>query len=123
MRPRSLPPYGRRVVAILRDPRRLATFSGCTPTRSTLWLIAGPGTWDIAAARPNHLCLVLPDGEDPAAYRWDMLRGCDPVMLDGPDAYDSDRRREIAAALFRDGVRRVLAGRLLMVASGEQVAA
>jgi hypothetical protein len=35
-------------------------------------------------------------------------------MLAGRAVNDTDRRRQIAAALMRDGVQKVLAGRVLM---------
>jgi hypothetical protein len=65
----------------------------------------------------------MPDGEHPAGFRWAFLRGHDPVLLIGPAAEDREQRREIAAAMFRDGVKKILARTILMVAPGEQVAA
>jgi hypothetical protein len=111
---RRFPPYGRQVAMILRDSRRLATFSGCTSHRATIWLLTGPDAWGIAKARPRHLSLVLPEFDDPAAYSWGFLRGHEPVLIDGHAIDDTVRRRQIAAAMFRDGVKRVLAGRILM---------
>jgi hypothetical protein len=102
------------VAAILRDPGRLAEYSGCTPHRATIWLLTGLDAWDVAAARPRHLSVVLPESDDPAAFDWRFLRGNDPIMLAGRAVNDTDRRRQIAAALMRDGVQKVLAGRVLM---------
>jgi hypothetical protein len=120
---RRYPPFGRRVVAIMRDPRRLSNYSGCTATRATVWVVTGRDAWDWVARTPYHLAVVLPPGDDPAAYRWGWLRGHDPLLLVGADADDADRRRTIAAALFRDGVGRVLAGRMLMTAEPARRAA
>ncbi len=110
------PPFGRRVAAVLASPD-LQNFSGCTPSCATIWLVTGPGGWDWQQYHPNHLAVVLPTGEHPAAFRWDFLRGHDPILLTGEAIQNTERRREIAAALFRDGARRVLAGTILMTAA------
>jgi hypothetical protein len=111
---RRLPPFGREVAAILRQPDQLAQHSGCTRERATVWIATGFTAWDWHDERPRHLIIVLPAGADPAAFDWRFLRGHDPILLVGAEAENVGRRREIARALLRDGVRRVLAGDVLM---------
>jgi len=111
---RPLPPYGRVIAATLQQPERLVRFAGCTRDRASVWLATGPDAWDWKKAHPKHLTLVLPFDANPDDLRWDFLRGHEPVLLIGSDEKDTVRRREIAAAMFRDGIQKVLAGRVLM---------
>lgn len=113
---RPLPPYGRHVEAVLRDPQQLARCSGCTATCATIWVATGPDAWHWPRHRPNHLAVVLPPGEDPEAFDWAFLQGHEPVLLIGEQAEDAQARRQIATAMMRDGIQRVLAGPLLMAA-------
>lgn len=123
MNARRRPPYGAQVAAILRDPRRLAEFSGCTATRGSVWIATGRDAWEFQRERPNHLIVVLPDDADPASFDWRFLRGHEPILLTGEAIEDTHRRRQIAAALFQYGVVSVLAGRVLMKAQSAVSAA
>lgn len=114
MNKRSLPPYGREVAAILRQPAELMKFSGCTRQRATIWLSTGFQAWEWRNERPQHLTVVLPPGADPAAYDWRFMRGHEPILLIGADAENVARRRDIGEALLKDGVSSVLAGKVLM---------
>lgn len=121
---RKRPPFGTKIAAILEDPTRLRTYACCTPARASIWIATGPHAWDWQREHPRHLAAVLPDGMDPGACDWRWLVGHEPALLIGDAARDTHRRRQIAACLFRDGVKKLLAGRLLIVAvaPGEVIA-
>jgi len=118
-----LPPFGRLVKSALQNPEELQRYSGCNRTFGTVWIATGPAAWDWQEAHPKHLTLVLPVDESPAAYRFDFLRGHEPILIIGDACKGPVQRRAIAAALFRDGVQRVLAGNVLMVADARARAA
>jgi hypothetical protein len=54
---RRLPPFGKIVAKILRDPSQLSTMSGCTRDRATVWLLTGLYAHGRGASgyhRPGH---------------------------------------------------------------------
>lgn len=61
------PPYGKSVTA-----------------SSNLFIFAGPDAWDRAKLRKKGNAMVLPEGDEPAAYRWPVY-GLE-VMLIWPGA-------------------------------------
>ena len=104
---KHFPPYGREVSCILGNPAQLKTYSGSSRdgSRGTVWISTGPAALKWREDRPSHLSVVLPEGQDPAAFRWDFLKGHEPplVLTD-----DIDASAEIAAAMLRDGIASVL---------------
>jgi hypothetical protein len=117
---KSLPPYGREVLQILQSPDTLKRFSGCTKQRATIWIATGLDAWEWRFERPAHLAVVLPYDADPAEFKWSFIHRHEPALLIGPDSENEKRRQQIAAAMFRDGVTAVLAGRVLMQTSDHQ---
>jgi hypothetical protein len=106
------PPYGRRVAAILRQPERLKRYSGSSMdgTRGTVWVANGPDAWTWVKTHPRHLTIGVPHGGDPREYRWDFLRGQEPILLLPPAAKDECQREHFAVVLLAQGVRRLMAG-------------
>lgn len=102
------PPYAAEVEAELRAGRY-----------PNVYIMAGPQAWTRAQERRriqgNATALVLPEGADPAAYRWPAL---DAVLV---DAIGMDHRAmlAVAQALVRDGTRFVL----VVPESGESLSA
>ena len=112
----KFPPFGLAVKRILNNPAQLKRYSGTSRDgqRGTVWIATGPDAWDWHEDHPRHLSVVLPHDSDAAGFRWGFLRGHEPVLLIGEDAKDPELRNSIAAALMRDGVKRVLAGPVLL---------
>jgi len=119
----KLPPFGKRVKSILQDPSQLQRYSGCNQQFGTVWIATGPDAWEWQKAHPKHLTLVLPDGENPCNFCWSFLQGHEPILITGEASQHPAQRRQIAAALFRDGIERALAGRILVVADNQARAA
>ena len=114
MNQKKYPPFGREVSRILQAPEELVRFAGCTHQRGTVWVATGPDSWEWKKSHPRHLCIVLPEDTTPTTYKWAFLCGHEPILLVGPEAEAKESRREIAAAMVRDGVTAILAAGVLI---------
>ena len=76
---KKLPPYAYKVRACLSNPARMATHSGCTRVAATIWITSDPCWSD---ARPNHLSVLMPSGEDPFQYDWTFLVTHEPILFE-----------------------------------------
>ncbi len=63
---------------------RLAPYAKLVNASSNLFIFAGPDAWQRAQQRKRGNALVLPDGDEPASYRW-TVHGLE-VMLIWKDA-------------------------------------
>ena len=109
--PKRLPPFGRDVKRILKTPKELRKFSGCTGKRGSVWIATGPGAWDWKYRHPHLLAIVMPDGESPFSFYWGFLNGHEPPLVLPPVSYDEEKCADLAAAMMRDGVLSVLSVR------------
>lgn len=87
---RPLPPYGRKYLSE-------------NPANGP-WIACGRGAWDYATLKPFPI-MVLPDGEDPAAYRWPVFD--QDVLLIEVGIYDTEQLERIAQVLLESGARMV----------------
>ncbi len=102
---RKIPPYGKRVVGVLGNPALLCRFSGCTPSRATIWITSD---WDWPGLHPSHLSIVVPVTEDPGNYQWLFLQGHEPILLTEDLSDNILFAEQVATALIRDGVMTVV---------------
>ncbi len=90
-------PYAREVETLLQAGRE-----------PNVWLFCGPDAWDNAKqCRQIHgpgSALVLPPGDDPAAYRWPPVDG----LLLHPGGAEGATVRDLVRAVLRSGVRVVI---------------
>ena len=63
---------------------RLAPYGKTVTAASNLFIFAGPDAWDRAKQRKKGNAMVLPEGDEPTAYRW-PVHGHE-LMLIWPDA-------------------------------------
>jgi hypothetical protein len=112
---RKLPPYGAKLRDIAADPvaRRRCVGSSADGELLTIWLICGADGWTLARSWSDReeirAFILLPLGDDPAAYDWRLLRGNDPILLHFCGEIDCEQTKALILALMRDGVQRVLA--------------
>ncbi len=112
--PRRLPPYGRRLAAVLARPDTWPWYVGTSPDgrHVTILTLCGPGCWDRAhtweTGAEHRLFVVAPSGEAPDRYDWRILRGHDPILIDPCGDVSGPEIQALAAALIRDGVERAL---------------
>ena len=85
---------------------RLAPYGKAVTKTSNLFIFAGPDSWDRAKQRNPGNALVLPDGSEPASYKW-PVHGLE-VMLIWPDA-SRDYVLEFGEHLIRSGAAIVVA--------------
>ena len=101
MRPKPLPPYGRQYL----DQR---------PSNGP-WIACGPGAWEFTRLKPFPV-IVLPDGDDPADYRWPVID--QDVLLIEVGIYDTERIERIAQVLLESGARMVYPIRTANIGEG-----
>ena len=107
----ALPPYGREILAVRRSGdlsrHKGVSADGRCPTLS---IVAGANAWRRAGAMrgAGWLVTLLPPGDDPAALCWHCLAGADPVLFVRAGIADGEAIHALVAALFRDGVGRVM---------------
>lgn len=82
---RKLPPYAKTAVA------RLATHPGPL-TAVDLRIYTGRDAWKRAGSR-NKPTLCLPPGENPTSYSWDLVKGCEPWIIETGNTPDSVLQR------------------------------
>ena len=85
---------------------RLAPYGKLVSASSNLHIFAGPKAWKRAQQRKSGNAMVLPEGDEPASYRW-PVRGLE-VMLIWPDA-SRDSVLEFGEHLIRSGAKLVVA--------------
>lgn len=90
---------------------RLAPYGKTVTASSNLFIFAGPGAWDRAQQRKKGNAMVLPEGDEPTAYKW-PVHGLE-VMLIWPDA-----SRE---SIFGFGEHLIKSGADLVVAPFDEV--
>lgn len=106
----NLAPYGRHVLAARRSGE-LCGFvgtsrDGLTPT---IWLLVGINAWTVARRwSRDRLIVVAPCDEDAATFDWSCIGGADPVLLVRCGDVDGRYLERALAAVFRDGVDRIL---------------
>ena len=105
---KRLPPFGREVSRILKNPQELKSYAGCHAHRGSIWIATCPGAWDWKFRHPHLLTVVMPYGESPQSYSWGFLHGHEPPLILPPVADDPELCTELAAAMLRDGVLSVL---------------
>ncbi len=78
MKKQPLPPFGRRVDALVKSGRTFRDGQRC------VWVACGSDTWAQGekARTWNHEVLVLPPDEDPRNFRWPVC-GVDVVVIVG----------------------------------------
>ena len=59
---------------------RLAPYGKTVSASSNLHIFAGPDAWDRAQQRKKGNALVLPDGDDPASYKW-PIHGLEAMLI------------------------------------------
>ncbi len=89
---KRLPPYGREYLA--KKPS------------SGAWVIVGSDAW-LYVEWKSFPVMVLPPGDDPAAYHWPVA-GEDVILMQHGDADEADVERTILE-LLRSGARLVVA--------------
>ena len=99
---RKIPPYGKKVAGILANSDLLNQYSGCTPSRASIWITSD---WDWSELHPHHLSIVTPVTKDPGDYQWLFLQGHEPILLTDMDPLFAE---QVATALIRDGVLSVM---------------
>ncbi len=107
----SYPPYGYRISKILRQPELLKTYACCAKQngdRATIWISNGPDAREWIKAHPNHLAVAIPFDADPKDYRWDFLRGHEPILLLPPAADLIIAIRQFQTAFVSWGVKSLL---------------
>ncbi len=63
---------------------KMAPYGNSVSAASNLFIFAGPDAWDRAKQRKSGNAMVLPEGHEPASYRW-PVHGLE-VMLIWKDA-------------------------------------
>ena len=108
---KRLPPFGREVSRILKNPQELKSYACCHAHRGSIWIATGPGAWDWKYRHPHLLTIVMPYGESPHTYYWGFLHGHEPPLVLPPVSNEPEACADLAAAMIRDGVLSVLAVR------------
>ena len=85
---------------------RLAPFGKLVNAASNLHIFAGPDAWGRAKQRKGGNAMVLPEGDEPASYRW-PVHGLE-VMLIWKDA-SRESVLEFGEYLIRSGAELVVA--------------
>ena len=109
--PRPRPPYGRLLAKRLRDPYGWHRWWGTAPDgrQVSLSVLVGASAWKIACAWVGkRLLVVAPPREDPGLFDWHMLAGHPPVLVWPCGTVSRDMLDCLAAALIRDGVKRLI---------------
>ncbi|MEO1751152.1 hypothetical protein [Thiofaba sp. EF100] len=101
MRPRK-PPYAHQACA-----RLAPTAQGRVPGFGTLIVHTGPRAWEVARHDPRA-CVLLPPGEAPEGFDWNLARLATPpvLIMDGGEAHALLDR--LARAILRDAKGRAL---------------
>ena len=75
-----------------------------------MFVAAGSSVWQNTKnwPRERRLFALAPPGEDPANFDWGCLAGSNPVLLAAFGELDGAFLHRLVAAMFRDGVGRVL---------------
>lgn len=109
---RRQPPYSKHMTAVMSRPATWRNFSGTSADGKhlTLRVMIGPKAWDVtdSHAAQRNLFVLLPHGDDPAAFNWRVLRGHPPVLVIPNGEVDAHMVTALVLALIRDGVERVL---------------
>ena len=85
---------------------RLAPYGKLVNAASNLHIFAGPDAWDRAKQRKSGNAMVLPEGDEPASYRW-PVNGLE-IMLIWPDA-PRESVIDFGEILIRSGASLVVA--------------
>ncbi len=59
---------------------RLAPYGKTVTASSNLFIFAGPDAWDSAQQRKKGNAMVLPEGSEPASYRW-PVHGLEVMLI------------------------------------------
>lgn len=85
---------------------RLAPYGKHVNGASNLFIFAGANAWESAKQRKNGNAMVLPEGDEPTAYRW-PVHGLE-AMLIWPDA-SRESVIDFGELLIRTGAELVVA--------------
>lgn len=110
---RRTPPFGKELAARLADRASLPRWAGTSPDGQhlSIWVSIGPNSWQWAREHIDHrLLLIVPSGEDPAAFDWRILAGHDPVILFSAGDTSSDEIKAAVLALMTCGVNKIIHG-------------
>lgn len=109
---RRQPPYSKHMTAVMLRPATWRNFSGTSADGKhlTLRVLIGPKAWDVtdSHAAQRNLFVLLPQGDDPAAFDWRVLRDHPPVLVVPYGEVDDNTVTALVLAMMRDGVERVL---------------
>ena len=85
---------------------RLAPYGKAVTKASNLFIFAGPDAWDRAKQRKKGNAMVLPEGDEPKAYKW-PVHGLE-IMLIWMDA-TRESVLEFGEHLIRSGAELIIA--------------